>query len=129
MKIRALLAAIVLVLGCGFCSLSFAWDVTVHNPTPYFVQVEIYTTVFTSEILESTIITKNSSHTFKTGNWCPSGFKGNFMPGARIASTSILGHETELFSAGCWNSSWQICRKRGNEGDEIKDNDYGFCKQ
>ncbi|MEE9910422.1 MAG: hypothetical protein K4571_01760 [Deltaproteobacteria bacterium] len=132
LKKRIVGMAIIFTLILGMGTLSFAYDVTVTNELDGNAQVELYVNFFGNFEHDSKVIGKNSSHTFKTGGWCPSGFKGKFVKHytyieKTIASTSILGHETGTsgFSAGCWNSSWKVCLK--NEG--TRDAHYGMCKQ
>jgi len=138
-----ILAAIFgMIAGAISASSAASYDVKVQNDTGHTVVVTLYV---------STLIQGNKdyskwgmsswlSHTFTTDWHCPSGFKGTIHQeqgawidpnGYKLASTSILGHETGKsgFSPGCWNSSWKICRKRGKDGDPLKDDDYGFCKQ
>jgi hypothetical protein len=95
-------------------------------------------TIPNNHISQCTIwLNAGQTKTISTGGWRPSGLKGTLYVGDsggspyRIASTSILGHETETggFSAGCWNSSGRICWKRSDWNDPIKEDDYGFCKE
>jgi hypothetical protein len=133
--------AVVLAAVLAVCSLStpvFGYNVTVTNDTDCYVAVSLYVYVmFKGNSLHSyRIIEPGGTYTFQTDALnCPSGFRGyvydrDFTWEKKLTPTSILGHETSKsgFSAGCWNSSWKICRKHGSQGEQVRDNDYGFCK-
>jgi len=117
-----------------FCSVSSsgAWLVTVKNDTEYLVNVNLYVNFFVNGFYEEATIIAGESHTFDTGGLCPSGFTGTIYDryASRLSETSILGHEIGVagFSAGCWNSGWKVCRKRGS-GHGTETRDFGFCKQ
>ncbi len=136
MKIRALLAAIVLVLGCGLCSLSFAWDVTVSNATELVAKVEGHVDhVFWTSGMGEQTIQPGGSYTWHSGSWCPDGLSGEIRDSAgnwrKIQETSCLGHKCshDSWTSCCWNLNFKVCRKAGIGYQEIRDDDYGFCKQ
>jgi hypothetical protein len=133
-----LLTGIVSVILLGIAANLHAWTVTVRNDSEETCRVDLYYTSFEgNKEYGMKLVPKGGTATFETGLWCPSGFTGIIFKDPKnleypsLASTSILGHETGTtgFSAGCWNSSWKICRKRGEGYKEVRNNDYGFCKQ
>jgi len=135
MKKLILVAVIVLELVLGFSVPSHAWQVQVRNDTSQNANVDIYISSIFNYKVGSIIIVPGATGTIDTGGWCPSGLTGAFVGNQKqlisnLASTSCLGHEIGPagFSACCWNSSWTICRKRGDD-QSINDKDYGFCKQ
>lgn len=145
-----LIAGVVAVILLGIASHSHAWKVTVKNgnENKMINGVETYSTVTATVTFYYNALIANGegawqnihlgeSFTYDSGGLCPSGFTGRLffitkdgkMDEKELAPTSILGHEVgkEGFTAGCWDSSWTICRKRG-QGVTINNNDYGFCK-
>ncbi len=130
-KIFFVICIVFFVVFCSVTS-SEAWLVTVKNDTEYLVSVRLYVNFIVNGLHEEVTICAGGSHTFDTGGLCPSGFTGTIYHryASSLAETSILGHEVGIsgFSAGCWNSAWKVCRKRGS-GHVTETRDYGFCKQ
>ena len=68
------------------------------------------------------------------GAACPHGVAGRYWTGDHwldLKPASCLGHDvgTGSWTACCWNVTFEICRKAGQEGGEYRDSDFGFCKK
>jgi hypothetical protein len=131
-----LITGIVSVILLGIASNSHAWRVTVTNGSDRPCIVLFYDNAYiVNDWQYRETIQPSQSITLDSKGYCFSGLEGFYFPPdgreVKIASTSILGHEVDVggFSAGCWDSSWTICRKRGAGDPNVRDNDYGFCKQ
>ena len=136
---KIFIAAMVSLLVSGSISIANAWELTVRNDTGKNCKVLIYDDRFAANYpREEVTIASGSSYTWHTGGYCPDCMKGEIYasgqsnPGWRkIKWTNCLGKEIAIAdgcTACCWNTSWRICRKRG-EGYDIRDDDYGFCKE
>ncbi len=102
-----------------------AWTMTLDNPTEYTARVLAYGG-YKDPIHLKTLATVNiapgGSYQWSTGAQCPTGFAGklNTPDGWR-------GLKTDTFIK-CWNVHYKICQKAGQGYTEVRDYDYGFCK-
>jgi hypothetical protein len=127
---KIFIVAMVSLLLSGSISITNAWEVTVRNDTGKDCKVTIYDYRFVSvSPREEMTIASGSSYTWKTGGYCPTCMDGQIYasgqssPGwKKIKWTNCLGNEiaiAEGCSPCCSNTSWRICRKRG-EGYDIR---------
>ena len=131
---KILLGIMVSLLLFGSISIANAWQLTVRNPTDKDCKVLLWDQhpFFVINAREKVTISAAGSYTWDTGGYCPACMQGEIWDGQTyryIKWTNCLGREVSTAdgcSACCWNSSWQICRKRGS--GTIHDYDYGFCK-
>ena len=114
------------------------YKVTVGNPTDYKVKVWVFVRkVNLSEKLISNAVILNAgeSHTWETGAKCPTGIEGQILAAGKwmkMKSMDCLGgdhnYETSVVSTCCWDISARVCQKAGQGYTEVRDHDYGFCK-
>ena len=114
------------------------WKVTVHNPTDYKIKVWAYVRLASlSEKLTSSgvVINPGGTYTFETGDKCPTGIEGQIYVDKKwlkMKSMDCLGgahdYDTAVMSTCCWNLSARACQKAGQGYTEVRDHDYGFCK-
>lgn len=139
---KIFITAMVSLLVSGSISITHAWEVTVRNDTDKDCKVTLYTDrMFAIHPETEATLTPGASYTWRTGSWCPDCIKGkiNIPSGTQSSSgwktikwTNCLGNEISIAdgcSPCCWNSNWRICRKRGEGYSEVRDDDYGFCKE
>lgn len=136
MKKHVLVAAMVLMLVLGMGSLSFAYDVTVYNETEFVVKVAVWTNHLTTNQKVSTqTIQPGGSYTWSTGAWCPDGLTGQIKDSTGnwrgLQETNCHGNKQSsgFWPACCWSLTFKVCRKIGIGYTEIRDDDYGFCKE
>ena len=136
MRKSVFVTAMALVLVCGMGSPSFAYDVTVHNETEFVVNVATWSHHFSSNKKVSTqTLQPGGSYTWSTGAWCPCGLSGQINDGAgnwrALQETNCHGNKqsSEWWPPCCWNLTFRVCRKVGEGYSEIRDDDYGFCKE
>lgn len=114
-----------------------AYEVTITNDSAYTCQISVWTMhLFFSQNEGTATLQPGQSHTWQTGAWCPSGFSGDILgpQGWRnLQMTNCLGNNcsssTGFMATCCWNLNYKICKKISGNHIELRDNDYGFCKQ
>ena len=127
---------VILVLAMS-ATTGWAYDVTVTNDTEYTCKVSVFTMHLVFSENEGTFILQpGQSHTWNTGAWCPSGFSGTILgqQGWReLQMTNCLGNKcsdsTGFMATCCWDLRYRVCKKISGDHVEVRDNDYGFCKE
>lgn len=115
------------------------WKFKVQNPTDNKVKVWVFVRLANlSEKLTATgvVINPGGTYTFETGDKCPTGIEGQIYADGKwlkMKSMDCLGgdhdYETSVASTCCWNISARVCQKAGQGYTEVRDHDYGFCKE
>jgi hypothetical protein len=115
---------------------AMVYEATAKNETELVVRVEAYNDQWSSGMgLGEQTIQPGGSYTWRSSTYCLCGFKGQIRDSAgnwyKMQDTDCNGNKTSSigFSACCWNLNFKVCRKEGVGNKEIKDGDYGFCKQ
>ena len=114
------------------------YKVTVQNPTDYKVKVWVFVRHLNlSEKITSdgVVLSPGGSNTWETGAKCRSCIEGQIYSGMKwlkMKNMDCLGgahdYETETLTTCCWNISARVCQKAGQGYTEMRDHDYGFCK-
>jgi len=130
-------SALVILLLFLSATTAEAYEVTITNDSAYTCQISVWTMhLFFSQNEGTATLQPGQSHTWQTGAWCPSGFSGDILgpQGWRnLQMTNCLGNNcsssTGFMATCCWNLNYKICKKISGDHIELRDNDYGFCKQ
>jgi hypothetical protein len=114
---------------------AMVYDATAKNETEFSVKVEAYNNQWFSGMgMGEQYIQPGGSYTWHSSTYCLNGFKGQIRDSAgnwhKMQDTDCLGNKTTQFgsSSCCWNLNFGVCRKSGSGSQEIRDDDYGFCK-
>ncbi len=117
-----------------------AYEVTVHNPTGYTVEMELYVyrIIGGNQLAETKTIYQGETGTFHTGALCPSGFTGHILDynfgnsKISIYDTNCYGNKKDKldFLACCWKLHFNVCRKTPfrDKPERLQYGDYAFCK-
>ena len=114
------------------------YKVKVQNPTNYKVKVWAYVRLVNlseKHTSSGVVINPGETYTFETGAKCPTGIEGQIYADGKwlkMKSMDCLGgdhnYETSVMSTCCWDISARVCQKAGQGYTEVRDHDYGFCK-
>ena len=129
--------ALVILLLVLSATTAEAYEVTITNDSAYTCEVSVWTMHLFFSVNEGTFtLQPGQSHTWDTGGWCPAGFSGDIagpQGWRRLQMADCLGNNSSSstgFSATCcWRLNYKICKKISGDHIELRDNDYGFCKQ
>lgn len=114
--------------------------ITVHNPLDSKVRVsagKVKANIVDVEWTSWVVIPTGGSQEFHSGALCPCGVRGQYWDAVnrkwvKMKGRNCLGSDMENVennaSTCCWSYTVKTCQKAGHGYNEVREYDFGFCK-